>query len=200
MQLVWFNKSFERFGLLSLVQWAAVACVSSAVYGGCNSEFPAEFCIADGWQLLTSTDQLSTDEDAFQCCIVGLMYRVSVVMIYVVDVWCLGLVAVMCCTSSSSVTCCVTAEAEESTWCYYQVCSVFFICTVLPSIVLCTIMLICVVVSLISPPRMGESGCASCERVLSLAVSSAAAELLRRHGCHATGKGIVKPRFRVVVK
>ena len=60
--------------------------MSSAVYGGCNSEFPAELCIADGWQLLTSTDQLSTDEDAFRYCIVVLMCRVSVVMIYVVDV------------------------------------------------------------------------------------------------------------------
>ena len=77
------------------------------------------------------------------------------------DVW--VLVAVECGTSGSSVPCALTAEAEEPTWYYYQVCKILLICTVLPSFVLCKITLLCVVILLMSLPRRGESGCASCD-------------------------------------
>ena len=60
--------------------------MSSAVDGECNSEFPAELCIADDWQLLIGTDQLSTNEDAFCSCLVGLMYQMAIVIVCLVDV------------------------------------------------------------------------------------------------------------------
>ena len=75
------------------------------------------------------------------------------------DIWLL--IAAMCCTSGSSITGCVTAEAEEPTLCYYQVYRILLAWTVSHSIVLRRITLVYVVILLMSLPRKGESGCAS---------------------------------------
>ena len=58
--------------------------------------------------------------------------------------------------------CAVTAKAEAPTWCYFKVCRVLLICTVLHSIVLRRITLVSVVILLMSLPRRGQSGSASC--------------------------------------
>ena len=58
--------------------------------------------------------------------------------------------------------CAVTAKDEEPKLCYYQVYRILLAWTLLRSIVLRTITLLCVVILLMSLPRRGESCCASC--------------------------------------